>query len=82
MVKSIICMTMTPEDQSRFFGGPSYTVHYFSFLFFFIVIMLNYFIQVISNYINDKKGHSLTFYIEVTSKSVGVWLNLALLKDN
>ena len=42
--------------------------------------MRSYFIQVW--YINDKKSHSLKFYIELSSKSVGVGLNLALLKDH
>ena len=31
---------------------------------------------------NYKKLHSLTFYIELSSKFVGVGLNLVLLKDN
>ena len=44
--------------------------------------MLNYFIQVVWNDIKDKKFYSLTFYIELSFKSVGVGLNLALLKDN
>ena len=49
---------------------------------FFIAKMLNYFLQVIGHYINDKKVHPLTFYIELSSKSVGVGLNVSLLKDN
>ena len=45
--------------------------------------MLNYFIQVILNYINGQiKSNSLTFYIKFTSKPVRMGLNLALLKDN
>ena len=28
------------------------------------------------------KNHSLTFYIELSSKSIGMGFNLALLKDN
>ena len=39
--------------------------------------MLSDFIQVIC----DTKNYSLTFYIELSSKSVGVGLSLALLKD-
>ena len=44
--------------------------------------MQNYLKQVIWNYINDKKLQYLSFYIESSSKFVGVGLNLALLKDN
>ena len=42
--------------------------------------MLNYFTLVIWNYKNDK-NHSFTFYIELCTKSVGVGLNFALLKE-
>ena len=47
----------------------------------FSVFMLNYFKQVILNYKNGNY-HSLTYYIELCSKYVGVGLNLALLKNN
>ena len=58
--------------------GWAHIKHCFVFSSFFSVIMLNYFKQVLLNYIND----SLTFYIGLSSKSVGMGLNLALLKDN
>ena len=58
--------------------GTYYTLYYF-FFFFYSVIMQNKFIQVIWNYINYKTNHSLTFYIELSSKSVGVGLNLTIL---
>ena len=51
----------------------------FSFLLF-SGLMLNYFKLVILNYTNGKHFHSLTFYIELCSKYVGLWLDLALLK--
>ena len=44
--------------------------------------MQNYFVQVLWNYINDKKLPSLTFQIELSLKFVGEGLDLALLKDN
>ena len=50
--------------------------------FFFSLVMQNYFIQVIWNYINDNKIHSLSFYIELCSKFNGGVVKLALLKDN
>ena len=53
-----------------------------NFFFFFSLVMQNYLIEVIWNYINDKKLQYLTFYIELSSKFVGVGLNLALPKDN
>ena len=54
------------------------------FFFFFNLVMQNHFIQVISNYINDKrqKIHSLMFYIELALNFLAVGLNLVLLKDN
>ena len=54
-------------------------IHCFSL---FSVIILNYSIQLIWNYINDKKIILLTFYIELSSKSVGVGLHFARLKYN
>ena len=53
-----------------------------SFVFFFRLVMQNYFMQVIWNYINDKKIDSLKLYLELSSKYEGVGLNLALVKDN
>ena len=50
-------------------GGHLLYIVFFCLLF--SIIMLNYFLQVIWNYINDKKLHSLTFYIELFSISVG-----------
>ena len=54
------------------------------FFFYFVrLVMQNYFVQVLWNYINDKKKlPSLTFQIELSLKFVGEGLNLALLKDN
>ena len=44
-----------------------------SFFFFLSVVMLNYFLQVIWNYINDKSSiQTFYMYIELSSKSVGV----------
>ena len=58
-----------------------YTLHSFPSLLAFLK-MLSYLLQVLcDNYINDE-NHSLTFYIELSSKFVGVGLNLALLKEN
>ena len=53
----------------------------FFFFFFFSLVMQNYLIQVIWNYINDNKLHLLTFYIELSSNFVGVGLDLTPLKD-
>ena len=55
----------------------------FFFLLLFSLVMQTYFIQVIWNYINDqKKVHSFIFHIELSSKFVGVGLNLAFLKED
>ena len=53
------------------------------FFFLFSVIMLNYFMQVLRNCINDK-NNSLTFklFIYLSLESVREGLNLALLTDN
>ena len=45
---------------------------------FFSGLILNYFKLVILNYKNDKHFHSLSFGIELCSKSVGVGLNVDL----
>ena len=54
-----------PEDQDRFLGG--HFLHFFFFFLFRLVMQNNF--------------NSLTFYIEFSSKFLGVGLNLALLKD-
>ena len=43
---------LEPEDQGRFLGGHLLQIVFF--FFFFRLLMQNYFIQVIWNYINDK----------------------------
>ena len=43
---------------------------------------MNYLLPVIKIEIKDKKEHSITFYIELSSKYVGVGLNFALLNEN
>ena len=45
----LACQTLEPEDQGLFQGG-----HLFFFSFFLTLVMQNYFIQEIWNYINDK----------------------------
>ena len=63
-------------------GWAPFFKNVFYFLFFSI-LMLKYFKLVIWSYENGKKKNQfLTFYIDSCSKSVGVGLNLALLKDN
>ena len=57
-------------------------INCFFFFFFFSLVMQNYFIQVILRYINDKKNTLLNVFIELSSKFVGLGLNLALLKVN
>ena len=43
---------------------------------------MNYFLQAIWIDITEKKVHSITFYIELSSKYVGLGVNFALLKEN
>ena len=53
-----MCLTLEPEDQGRILGGHLLYIVCSSFC---SVIMLNYFIQVIWNYINThKKVQSVT----------------------
>ena len=68
---------MEIEDQGRFLDG-----HLLYIVFPFSVIILNYSIQQIWNFIDDKTIHPLMLYIEISLKSVGVGLHFALLKDN
>ena len=49
----LACQTLEPEDQGRFQGGHLYKLFFF-FFFFFPLVLQNYFIQEIWNYINDK----------------------------
>ena len=76
----LACHTLKPNDQGRFQGGHLKQIVFFSF-FFFLLVLQNYFIQEIWNYINDK-NYSLNFGIELSSKFVGVGITLALLQDN
>ena len=49
----LACQTLEPEDHGRFQGGHLLQIVFF-FFFFFALVMENYFIQEIWNYINDK----------------------------
>ena len=62
--------------------GWAHQLQRFSFSSNLAFFMQNNLIQVLWNYRNDKYIHSLTFYIELCTKYVGVGVNLALQKDN
>ena len=61
-------------------GGRALMTNCFFFFFIFPLVVQNYFIQVIWNYINDK--NYINFLIELSSTFVGVGMTLAPLQDN
>ena len=68
------CQTLEPEDQGQF---PAEHL-----LFFFLACNAKLLHTSNMELYKRQQLHSLTFYIELSSKFVGVGLNLALLKDN
>ena len=72
-------LTTWPSGQRRPGSIPGWAL-----IHFFISLPCNAKLHHTSNMELYKlqKLHSLTFYIELSSKCVGVGLNLALLKDN
>ena len=76
VVQWLACQTLDPEDQGRFPSG-----HFYKML---LISPFNAKLLQSSNMelYKRQKLLSLTFYIELFSKYVGVGLHFAALKDN